>query len=230
MLLTINNINDINSLKQEMKNGDWVILYYATWCGACQMMKPEWDTFTNKIKENNKYRVAVVESRQLPLVSSIDENVNHFPLLKKYKKNGSILEFKNSMNQKEFMKFCKSSSKKPSTKRKQSTKRKPSSSKKPSTKRKRSKRKPSTKRKPSGKKSSGKRKSSSKKASSKLKKKGGGETCDAHNKIWTQHLTENKSTNICIGISESNMLINFTPSNRRCLDCYIKWANFVKGE
>ena len=164
MLFTINNTNNVNKLKQEMENDDWVVFYYATWCGACQMMKPEWDKFADNIENDDRYKVAVVESKQLPLVSSIDENVNHFPSLKKYKKNGSILEFNNGMNQKEFMKFCKSSSKKSSTKRKASTKRKPSTKRKQSTKRKPSRKKASGKRKPSRKKASGKRKKSLRRA------------------------------------------------------------------
>ena len=164
MLFTINNTNHVNKLRQEMGNDDWVVFYYATWCGACQMMKPEWDKFADNIENDDRYKVAVVESKQLPLVSSIDENVNHFPSLKKYKKNGSILEFNNGMNQKEFMKFCKSSSKKSSTKRKASTKRKPSTKRKQSTKRKPSRKKASGKRKPSRKKASGKRKKSLRRA------------------------------------------------------------------
>jgi len=68
MLLTINNSDNVNDLIKQMKKKEWVIFYYATWCGACQMMKPEWDKFeqSEDIENNKNYNIAMVESNQLP--------------------------------------------------------------------------------------------------------------------------------------------------------------------
>jgi thiol-disulfide isomerase/thioredoxin len=141
---------DINELQETMKKKDVIVLYYAVWCGACKGMMPEWNNFL-KVCEKKKISIGMIESNYLPLVK-FDSNINGFPTIKKYKTNGSVIDYEGPRNAKAFLKFTKPSKKKPS--KKKPSKKKPSK-KKPS-KKKPSKKKPS-KKKPSKKKPSKKK-------------------------------------------------------------------------
>lgn len=78
--------NKFNTL---LKQGNVIVLYYANWCGHCQMMKPEWDAFKSKCKTDPKYKhlkVAEVESEFIDNTKGADQ-VQGFPTIKFYKQN-----------------------------------------------------------------------------------------------------------------------------------------------
>lgn len=78
-----------NKFNKLLKHGNVIVLYYANWCGHCQMMKPEWDAFKSKCKTDPKYKhlkVAEVESEFIDNTKGADQ-VQGFPTIKFYKQN-----------------------------------------------------------------------------------------------------------------------------------------------
>ncbi|CAF1071025.1 unnamed protein product [Rotaria sp. Silwood1] len=53
---------------KNMLNGEWMVEFYATWCGACKHFKPIWDEFSNAMSPK-KLKVAAVDIDQYPSLS-----------------------------------------------------------------------------------------------------------------------------------------------------------------
>ena len=83
MYVKVASSNDAINLSNLLKDGDWMVLYYADWCGHCQHMKPEWQKVVNKMKSSNMVNVAEIESSHIgDLVNK--PQVNGFPTIKMY--------------------------------------------------------------------------------------------------------------------------------------------------
>ena len=57
MYLKVATKDDALKLSELLKDGDWMVLYYAEWCGHCNAMKPEWEKVVDmltKKKTNNE--------------------------------------------------------------------------------------------------------------------------------------------------------------------------------
>lgn len=93
-----------NDFKNKMKDGNIIVLYYANWCGYCQMMKPEWDKFKSQC--NSKYNVAEVESEYLDQTGFNDE-VEGFPTIKYYDAKRNMIKFEGDRTADSFLKFMK---------------------------------------------------------------------------------------------------------------------------
>lgn len=63
MYINVASNNSASSLSNKISNGEWVVLYYADWCGHCTTMKPEWHKFIKHMKTSrNNINVASVNS------------------------------------------------------------------------------------------------------------------------------------------------------------------------
>ena len=76
--------NMAQQLSELLKKGDWIVLYYAEWCGHCQAMKPEWDKF--KTIAPKSLNVAQIESSNIPALKE-DPGVQGYPTIKMYNNN-----------------------------------------------------------------------------------------------------------------------------------------------
>ena len=38
-------INNVNEFKNKLRTGNWIVWYFAPWCGHCKVMEPEWNDF-----------------------------------------------------------------------------------------------------------------------------------------------------------------------------------------
>ena len=83
MYVKVSSPNEATDLSNLLKDGDWMVLYYADWCGHCQSMKPEWQKVVNKMKNKNIVNVAEVESNHINSLINKPQ-VNGFPTIKMY--------------------------------------------------------------------------------------------------------------------------------------------------
>ena len=108
------------SLAKEMKNGTWVVLYYAEWCGHCSQMKPEWNKLENKHSNSNDIVVAKVEQQHLELLNNKPE-IRGYPTIFK-NKNNNLEEYQGERNCEGFEQFINVKSSKKGKARKSSKK------------------------------------------------------------------------------------------------------------
>jgi thiol-disulfide isomerase/thioredoxin len=53
---------DIASLKDKIRSKNTVLLIHATWCGHCQIFKPEWEKLVSGNSKNKKIQLLSIES------------------------------------------------------------------------------------------------------------------------------------------------------------------------
>jgi thiol-disulfide isomerase/thioredoxin len=80
MYIKVNSKDEASNLSQLIKDGNWIVLYYAEWCGHCNEMKPEWDNVVKLLSDlgiNNK-----TTKQQQPIIHVADVESKHIPELK----------------------------------------------------------------------------------------------------------------------------------------------------
>ena len=83
MYIKVSSPNEAVKLSNLLKDGDWMVLYYADWCGHCQTMKPEWRKVIENMKKTNIVNLAEIESNHIGSLINKPE-VNGFPTIKMY--------------------------------------------------------------------------------------------------------------------------------------------------
>lgn len=96
---------DAGKLSELLKDGDWMVLYYAEWCGHCQSMKPEWDKVVQKLKESGNVNVADVKSDVIAKLSHKPE-IEGFPTIKMYNNGKSVAKFQDERSAEKLEKFA----------------------------------------------------------------------------------------------------------------------------
>ena len=98
MILNTNSIEEMNNLRNEKKKGLVLILFYATWCGHCSAMEPEWE----KLQENHPAGVnlAKVESEDYDnyAMSPNEDRVQGYPTVRLYHQDKMVKEFDGERN------------------------------------------------------------------------------------------------------------------------------------
>jgi hypothetical protein len=96
MYINVKSPSDAINLSNELKKGDWMVLYYADWCGHCQTMKPEWkkviDNISNRKNTSNNINIAEIESKHIDNLLNKPE-VNGFPSIKMYNSGSEVANF-----------------------------------------------------------------------------------------------------------------------------------------
>ena len=87
--------DDASNLSNLLKDGDWMVLYYADWCGHCNTMKPEWSKVVNKLSNSNKMnKVNVAEIESTHIGDLINKpKIEGFPSIKMYNSGKEIASF-----------------------------------------------------------------------------------------------------------------------------------------
>jgi thiol-disulfide isomerase/thioredoxin len=148
MFINVTNAQKANEFNTKTKKGYWIILYYANWCPHCQTMKPEWNKFTEKFKNDKSVNVAEVESEFMDTISPENKaNVQGFPTIIGCNQGKKIADYNGPRTSDDMIKFANDnnktnrinnllrnviakSKKKTASKKKTSSKRKTSSKKK----------------------------------------------------------------------------------------------------
>lgn len=109
MYLKVETTDAANKLSELLKDGDWMVLYYAEWCGHCNAMKPEWEKVIEKLKESGKINIADVKS---DVIDSLlhKPKIEGFPTIKMYNKGREIAKFEDERSAEKLEKFAISNS------------------------------------------------------------------------------------------------------------------------
>ena len=66
-----------------------ITLYYADWCPHCNTLKPIWNKFYEKNKNNNKYEIKVVDCTE----SCSNPDIEGYPTILVTDSNGNVSDF-----------------------------------------------------------------------------------------------------------------------------------------
>ena len=98
MILNTNSLEEMNNLRNEKQKGLVMILFYATWCGHCVAMEPEW----KKLEKNHQEEInlAKVESEDYNdyKMSPNEDKVQGYPTVRLYHKDKMVKEFDGERN------------------------------------------------------------------------------------------------------------------------------------
>ncbi len=109
MIIKVSSPKTVNDFNTHTKKGYWIVLYYADWCPHCQMMKPEWNKFTEQMKSNNAINVAEIESQYLDKVDpSHKTNIMGFPSIISCNNGKKITDFSGPRTSQEITSFANS--------------------------------------------------------------------------------------------------------------------------
>ena len=120
MFIKVINAEDASNLSNLLKNGNWLVLYYAEWCGHCKDMKPEWDNVVNKFENSDISNIAEIESEYVKSLV-LPPIIEGYPTIKMYNNGNEIAQFNDERNADKIEQFvinnAKPSMKKPSMKK-----------------------------------------------------------------------------------------------------------------
>jgi len=95
MYINVASPSDAQKLSSMLNSGDWLVLYYADWCGHCKDMKPEWQKTIEHLKASNKnIHVGEIESTHIPNLIHKPE-IAGFPTIKMYNHGKEVANFDN---------------------------------------------------------------------------------------------------------------------------------------
>jgi thiol-disulfide isomerase/thioredoxin len=107
MFIKVSNRKTAEEFNTKTKKGYWIILYYADWCPHCQIMKPEWNNFSEKMKNNKSINVAEVEHTYLDDVEQKHrENIKGFPTIISCKDGQKVSDFDGPKTSDEILSFA----------------------------------------------------------------------------------------------------------------------------
>ena len=95
MYINVTSPTDAQKLSSMLDKGDWLVLYYADWCGHCKDMKPEWHKTVDHLKASNKnIHIGEIESNHIPNLLHKPE-IAGFPTIKMYNHGKEVANFDN---------------------------------------------------------------------------------------------------------------------------------------
>lgn len=90
MHIKVINLASAQNLMDRMRSGNWIILYYADWCGHCQDFKPEWERLKSMVPPH--INTAEAESEIIPQMP-MQPNIQGYPTMKLYTNNRDLGDY-----------------------------------------------------------------------------------------------------------------------------------------
>lgn len=114
MYLKVSSTDTADSLSNLLKDGEWMVLYYADWCGHCNAMKPEWEKVVSRMSECKDTRHINIADVKSDFIDELKQKpqVDGFPTIKMYNKGKEIAVFGDERNADKIEKFAISNSNK----------------------------------------------------------------------------------------------------------------------
>lgn len=109
MYLKVETPSAASKLSELLKDGDWMVLYYAEWCGHCNAMKPEWQKVIEKLKDSGSINIADVKSDVIEALKHKPQ-IEGFPSIKMYNKGKEVAKFEDERSAEKMEKFAISNS------------------------------------------------------------------------------------------------------------------------
>ena len=96
--------NNINSYLKQKNKGNWLVWYYADWCGHCHRMMNEWEDLVQKIKSKKNINLAKVQDVMLDKIK-LKNQIRGFPTVRFVNNGRDISEFMDERNSDNLIKF-----------------------------------------------------------------------------------------------------------------------------
>ena len=109
MYLKVESTDTASKLSELLKDGDWMVLYYAEWCGHCKTLKPEWEKVIDKLKDSGKVNIADVKSDFIEALPH-KPKIEGFPTIQMYNKGREVAKFEDDRIAEKIEKFAVSNS------------------------------------------------------------------------------------------------------------------------
>ena len=114
MYLEVLNESDSRKFSNCLNNGNWIVLYYADWCGHCKQMKPEWEKLVDMFKGNQNINIADVESSYIDKLT-MPPTIIGYPTIKMYNNGKHVADYEGIREADPMAKFAISNSSKAKT-------------------------------------------------------------------------------------------------------------------
>jgi len=137
MIIKVVDVNGVKNFNNSIKDGSWLVWYYADWCGHCKAMENEWENLESKCDNDKRLNIARVNDQYISQLNK-NPNVQGFPTIKLYKKGNEVKDYSGERDSNSFLNFLKSnllsdrktsSSKRPNRRKRKASRKKRSISK-----------------------------------------------------------------------------------------------------
>lgn len=132
MIIKVVDVNGVKNFNNSIKDGSWLVWYYADWCGHCKAMENEWENLESKCDNDKRLNIAKVNDQYISQLNK-NPNVQGFPTIKLYKKGNEVKDYSGERDSNSFLNFLKanvssdtksSSSKRPNRRKRKSSRKK----------------------------------------------------------------------------------------------------------
>ena len=100
MIINIKDTKELDALNADKKKNNWLVWYYADWCGHCHMMKDEWEKLEKSKPNVNLARVS-------DKFTSDEDEIMGYPTIKLFVKKSEPIIYQGSRDMNSFKDFLK---------------------------------------------------------------------------------------------------------------------------
>ena len=101
----IENDSSAKKFSKMLKKGEWLVFYYADWCGHCNSMKDDWKYFVKNIVPG-VLNIAEIENDNIKNLD-YEPGVKGFPTIRHYSDNKPVKDFEDERTSENLTKFAK---------------------------------------------------------------------------------------------------------------------------
>jgi len=95
---------NIKTFNSDFKKGNWIILYYADWCGHCQNLKPTWNEYVKRNVGNKSLNIAEIPDTSFGQLDN-QPMTTGFPSIKMFNNQKEVADFSGERNLENLEKF-----------------------------------------------------------------------------------------------------------------------------